>query len=562
MRTFPAALLFICAFSLLTTSSTARGAEPDDQRLLRWLIGDLDAEARASTLRRLSRDADTNTWRSARAIALDVTPPQERVVILPVLVERLDEAEDVEWLYEMLGALPDAERRRWLKDPGPVRGAYIRELRRVMLTGSAPDVRRALDQAAKMELHRTLFADLVAEGAARAERPDTQQLLFAYLVRWQPKRMREYLAKLAATEGEIGREARKRLAAIKEAETKERAERERLAWLPDVITRGRAPIAPVVAGEHTEAAGTKDSPSAPAIAGSSPLATRSDSPRSAERAQAFGVDSTEQETLEPAPDEPRLADALKLSPEFSTASGRWPLVVYSTAAGALSFGTIGDIAFDETTGIAASAVIGGVIGGAIPYLLTLDREVTLGDTAYIGSHATWAAAAGAQSARLLDLDERLRQPRAESAVAILTGFSAMVASALTFDEMDWTVGDAARVNAVGLQAGLVSQSLLALTSESDPFSANEFSSRFAASTVLAYSLGFLPASFWARELELDREDREFVAFGATLGALSGAGFALSSRANIGSEQKLALGALGGQALGYVGSLALTPAVDE
>ncbi len=545
---------------LILVSGARATADEGAPGTLEWVLAQLSPEERAALVQGYAEVAEPERWRELRDRSFDAATDDERRVLLPAIAKVTLSPVDVHWLKSATLSMPAEQRQRWAREEGPIREAFFRHLRRELISSDPARAKDGLRLAVELELHRGHLADLVGSAVRDSKSPETRAMLFDYLERWRPSRYALYLEAIAAAEIDVSTRAQRELA---------RLDPRGAPLVPDVVTRGEMGPTLARAGEESDSRRSEHgSDEASALVGADP-STESDSvpaPKGAPNVEndlagaVADADATRGGPAQAPSTGPALETRSTDPPE--PLSGRWPLILYTAGAGALSFGTIGDIAFDNDTAVAASALIGGTLGGAIPYLLTLERDISLGDAAFMGSQATWSALAGYQAAGLLDLDRRLEQPRAEDSVAILTGLPALIVSSLYYDEADWSLADAGRVNALGVQVGLAAHSAMTLAASGDPSEPDRSSSRLARSSLLAYGLGFLPASLWAADLELDREDRELIAYGTGLGAALGTGFSLSSPAEISRSRKAALGAVGGQAVGFVGAMALSPAVEE
>jgi HEAT repeat protein len=232
-------------------------------------------------------------------------------------------------------------------------------------------------------------------------------------------------------------------------------------------------------------------------------------------------------------------------------NGRWPLVMSIATMGAVAFGTVANIAEMNTGGQFAAYSLGGVIGGATPFLLTLNRDVTMGQAMYITSHAGWGAAAGLNAAQLMTLEKASDLKGVNRSVGILTGLAGAGFAAWRARGADWTGKDAFLANVTAIQAGVFTKSFGMLVDSHNPdHNAAQLNSL---AVVTAWGAGLMPATLFNRELMLTSNDGYLLALSAGTGAwLLGWGGHGAGRELLPTEgQRLAVGALAGQSLGFL-----------
>ncbi|MBI5508594.1 MAG: HEAT repeat domain-containing protein, partial [Deltaproteobacteria bacterium] len=232
-------------------------------------------------------------------------------------------------------------------------------------------------------------------------------------------------------------------------------------------------------------------------------------------------------------------------------NGRWPLVLSMAGMGAVAFGTVANIAAMRPGGQFAAYALGTVIGGATPFLLTLNHDLTMGEATYITSHTGWAAAAGLHAAQLLHLEAATELHGANRSVGILAGLAGAGLSAWRAGSADWTGHDALLANFTAIQAGLAAKTIgMLVDSGNEDHDAAQLDNL---AVVVAWGVGLMPATWFNRDLTLTGNDAYLLTFSSGLGAwLFGWGGHAAGRELLSSEgQRLAVGVLAGQSLGFL-----------
>lgn len=191
--------------------------------------------------------------------------------------------------------------------------------------------------------------------------------------------------------------------------------------------------------------------------------------------------------------------------------GRAPLVLESAVLGGAMMILANEIAGADLSP-AFTGGVGLLLGGATPFLLTLDEDVTLGEAAYFGTYGLWGTLAG------VGVGQRIFERRQDRLFATLGGEALGVAiGALSMRAAGWGPNEAALTNATALEAGLITAGLTALITKNDADRA-ERSLHYA---LIGGAAATLPMTFLARRLSL--ADHQGLVLGTSLhGALLGA----------------------------------------
>jgi HEAT repeat protein len=252
--------------------------------------------------------------------------------------------------------------------------------------------------------------------------------------------------------------------------------------------------------------------------------------------------------------------------------GRIPLVVEGAAFGAGMMLIASDIA-DARLSPAFTGAVGMVLGGATPFLLTLNEDVTLGDAGFFGTIALWGTLGGWGAGGSLHLSDQTT--RWTTIGGEVLGLSI---GGLMMRRAEWSLEESGLVNFSALEAGLASASIAALAASRS--SSGGFLD-LAYVGMLGGAVGAVPVALFAKKLELDKNLvtlSTLMAHGAWLGALSAglagpsSGRALPSRAAGGpnpasvdanglSLGRAIAGVAAGQAIGFFSGLVLNSAGD-
>lgn len=225
--------------------------------------------------------------------------------------------------------------------------------------------------------------------------------------------------------------------------------------------------------------------------------------------------------------------------------GRAPLVLESAVLGATMMVVANEIAGADLSP-AFTGSVGLLLGGATPFLLTLDEDVTLGEATYFGTYGLWGTLAG------VGLGQRLFSRRQDQLFFTLGGEAAGVAlGALTMRATGWGPSEAALANTTALEVSLVTAGLTALIARND----EDRASRSLHYGLVGGAAGVLPMAFLARRLVV--EDRQDLILSTTLHGAALGGFAsglFAGGAPI-DDADVAAGIAAGQGLGYLVGLA-------
>lgn len=215
--------------------------------------------------------------------------------------------------------------------------------------------------------------------------------------------------------------------------------------------------------------------------------------------------------------------------------GRVPLVVAGAAFGASGLMLATEIAQADLS-LLFTGTVGLVLGGATPFLLTMNEDVRLGDASYFTTTGLWGTLGGYGLGLALSLD------RTDALWSALLGQAlGVTAGALTLRLPEWSVGDALLGNLTAAQVGLLAGSLAHAARPGTRGSTGIGLMAAAASTV--------PMTFLARALVA--EERMGTILGATgLGAWMGPWIA-SAASKSQDGLTVGLGLLAGQSAGFL-----------
>lgn len=226
--------------------------------------------------------------------------------------------------------------------------------------------------------------------------------------------------------------------------------------------------------------------------------------------------------------------------------GRIPLVVEAGAFGTTMMLLAADLA-DAELSPAFTGAVGLVLGGATPFLLTLNEDVTIGDAGYFGTVALAGTLGGWGLGGALQLsDQNTRWATLGGEVLGLT------VAGLTMKSAEWSIGEVALANAAALEAGLAAGALTSLLRNRSLESRAPIAP-YVGMAAAAFST--LPIALFARRLEIDQNYLllgTMMAHGAFLGALAPAMF---DRDNF-DPVRSATGMIVGQGAGFFAGLVL------
>jgi HEAT repeat protein len=228
--------------------------------------------------------------------------------------------------------------------------------------------------------------------------------------------------------------------------------------------------------------------------------------------------------------------------------GRIPLVIEAAAFGAGMMLLASDIA-QASLSPAFTGAVGMVLGGATPFLLTLNEDVTLGDAGFFGTVAAWGTLAGwglGGSLQLSDQNVRWATLGGEIAGLAIAG--------LAMKGAEWSFEEVALTNFSGVEAGIVTGSLYALAIDAGGGEVDGRRSAYAG--LLGGAVATVPIALLARRLRVDGNLLAIstsMAYGAWLGAFAPG---VVSDKGLGASRAFA-GIVAGQGIGYFAGLALS-----
>lgn len=173
--------------------------------------------------------------------------------------------------------------------------------------------------------------------------------------------------------------------------------------------------------------------------------------------------------------------------------GRVPLVVEAGGFGAAMMLVAGDLA-DAQLSPAFTGAVGLVLGGATPFLLTLNEDVTLGDAGYFGTvglYGTLGAWGLAGAFHLSDQNTRWATLGGEILGVSIAG--------LTMKSAEWSLDEVALTNVSALEAGVSAAAMAALYQ--DLRGRRQDNARYVG--LAASALATVPIALFARHLEVD-----------------------------------------------------------
>jgi len=419
----------------------------------------------------------------------------------------------------------------------------------------------AVSKAALKELLRkpqpgraVLIAHIVA-AIESSPNPDTLNLLYRYLVHWDPPILDAQQRRLAANESLPAGLRTHALAAVAAREPAD------LVLLLTPLTDDREPGVRNTARRLLAAAPAASDIAAGDVGRVEETTGTLAAAEDAEPTDTEPEDETEAEGPALGAVAPENQEIPELEKPDVPWDGRWPLILSMAALSSVAFGTIADIAELEAGPTAAIYGVGGVLGGATPFLLTMNRDVTMGQAMYVTSHTAWAAALGWRGAHLLDLNDTTGRPGLERGLGILGGLGGIALGSWRASKANWTGRDAAFANLTAVQAALAAKSIGMLADSENP---NHNGARLnSLAVVTGWGLGLMPATLFNEHLKFSDEDYWFLATAMGIGTFTGAWAGLSADDGVvtGTAQKVGVGAIAGQSLGYLAGVALAPALE-
>lgn len=222
--------------------------------------------------------------------------------------------------------------------------------------------------------------------------------------------------------------------------------------------------------------------------------------------------------------------------------GRVPLVVEGAAFGAGMMLLAAEIA-DADLSPAFTGGVGLLLGGATPFLLTLDEDVTLGDAGYFGTMGVWSMGAGYGLGRRLglDSDETLWLTVAGEAVGLTAG-------ALAMKRVEWGLDEVALANVTAVQSAILAGGITALVRRG----AEDRAASALEAGLVGGAVGTASMALLARRLEIE-DDIGLVATAMAHGAWLGAWAPALMDEEL-SASDVAAGAVVGQSIGYLAAL--------
>lgn len=215
--------------------------------------------------------------------------------------------------------------------------------------------------------------------------------------------------------------------------------------------------------------------------------------------------------------------------------GRIPLVAAGAAFGASSLMLATEIANADLS-LLFTGSVGLVLGGATPFLFTMDENIRLGDASYFATTGLWGSLGGYGLGLSLGLDETdvLWSTFLGQALGVTAG-------ALTLRMPEWSVGDSMLANFTALEVGMLVGAIAHSSRPGDP--------RSTGLGLLGAAATTLPMTFLARRLVAEERLGTIItsaAYGAWLGPWMARAFSSNS-----DELAVGLGLLAGQSTGFL-----------
>ncbi|MBI2374300.1 MAG: hypothetical protein HYV07_09890 [Deltaproteobacteria bacterium] len=220
--------------------------------------------------------------------------------------------------------------------------------------------------------------------------------------------------------------------------------------------------------------------------------------------------------------------------------GRIPLVLEGSVLGASALLIAADVSSASLSPV-FTGVVGAVLGGATPYLLTRKENVSLGEAGFFGTAALWGTALGWGAGGSLELDDR-----GTGATTLVGQALGAVAGGFLLGGSEWGPEDAVLANVLALEVAMVGGQASALANGTSPFH----------HALVAGAVASIPAMALSRSISLEGDGLTLgttVGVGSFLGMLA-PGFLVEDELTFGSAMA---GVLAGQAVGFVAGVGLS-----
>jgi HEAT repeat protein len=229
--------------------------------------------------------------------------------------------------------------------------------------------------------------------------------------------------------------------------------------------------------------------------------------------------------------------------------GRVPLIVEGAAFGAGMMLLATEIA-DADLSPAFTGGVGMLLGGATPFLLTLEEDVTLGDAGYFGTMGLWGTGAG------YGLGKRLGVSESTTLWLTVAGEAAGIAAgSLGMKRVEWGLDDVALANFTAVESAILTAGITALARRN----ADDRGASAMEAGLIGGAVGTIPMALFARRLKISHE-LPLAATAMTHGAWLGMWAPAVLEGEL-SASDAAAGALVGQSIGYLTALGLAQFVS-
>ncbi len=222
--------------------------------------------------------------------------------------------------------------------------------------------------------------------------------------------------------------------------------------------------------------------------------------------------------------------------------GRVPLIVEGAAFGAGMMLLATEIA-DADLSPAFTGGVGLLLGGATPFLLTLEEDVTLGDAGYFGTMGLWGTAAGYGLGSRLDVS-----PSTTLWLTVAGEAAGIAAGSLGMKQVEWGLDEVALANFTAIESAILTAGVTALIRRN----ADDRIASSIEAGLVGGAVGTIPMALFARRLEIE-EDLPLAVTAMAHGAWLGAWLPGVIQDDI-SGSDAAAGALVGQSIGYIAAL--------